>query len=68
MIRKFRKSDAEACSKIISVCINKNKDLTKKAKNNISTASTPEALIKRMNEKHAFKITDKNVTNLVGGL
>jgi len=47
MIRRFRKSDAETCSKIICEDIKRNKHIQEDSKNRIFRESTPDQLIKR---------------------
>ncbi len=59
MIRKFRKKDVEECSKIIEVCVNQSKEISKRAKNNIKSSSTTEELIERMKRRDYF-ICEKN--------
>jgi len=47
-IRRFKKEDAEACSKIIFEDISRNKHIQEDSKNRIYRESTPDQLIKRM--------------------
>ena len=68
MIRKFRKSDAGACSKIICEDIRKNKHIQENSKNRIYRESTPSQLIKRM-KSFNFLVYQKNRKILgIGGL
>jgi len=48
MIRKFKKEDAEVCSKLISETVNIDQSLTEEAINHIKKETRPEALIKKM--------------------
>jgi len=68
MIRKFRKSDAEACSKIIFENIRRNKHIHEDSKNRIYRESTPDQLIKRM-KSFNYLVYQKNRKILgIGGL
>jgi len=68
MIRKFRKEDAEECSKIISDCLDKSKDLTKKAKKHLKSTSTPEVLIKKSRDRNYFVYEKNNILCGMGAL
>ena len=53
-IRKFKKEDAKACSKIISETVNIDQSLTEEAANHIKKETRPEALIKKMKRIQYF--------------
>jgi N-acetylglutamate synthase-like GNAT family acetyltransferase len=59
MIRRFRKGDAEACSKIICEDIRRNRHIQEDSKNRIYKESTPKALIKRM-KSFNYSVFQKN--------
>ena len=68
MIRRFRKEDAEACSKIICDDIKRNKQIQENSKNSIYRESTPDQLIKRM-KSFNYLVYQKNRKILgIGGL
>jgi N-acetylglutamate synthase-like GNAT family acetyltransferase len=67
-VRKFKKSDAEACSAIICEDIKRNKHIQEDSKNKIYRESTPSQLIKRM-KSFNYLVYQKNRKILgIGGL
>lgn len=53
-IRKFRKKDAEACSKLISETLFYSKTLTEKEQRHIKKKTMPQELIKKMKQRACF--------------
>jgi len=54
MIRKFKKSDAEECSKLIRGCIEKNLELNKENKKYMIKSSQPREIINKLKDRELF--------------
>ena len=67
-IRKFRKKDAEQCSKMIVNIINESKNLTKQAKENIKSGSKQGVLIKKSKSRDYFVCEKNGKIIAIGGL